>query len=352
MPARAGRAAAPPGLERHRRHERHGGSATPARQRQRPRSASALVAATGTVAGGMFLTTLPLSSIFTDWTWLTVSILCALPYLAVVCALRYRAVPRWWHSLLGLAASVLMLLWVFVPQHLYYGVLPTSASGRDIGDLVDHARQIMQAEHAPLASSPAAAAAGGVRPGGVALPDRRAGRAAPAAAAGRGAAAGGAGGGLGDLGPIGQPGLVRRGGGRLPADPARRHPAAGRRLGPVGGRLGRPARWWPADGGHRHHRGADRAAAAARGADQPAGPGRPPQRHRQRLRQRQRSGGAEQPGLAAWFAAAANRDHGLPGARLDRRHAVLRPDVRRRRVHRQRLAAVRRSLRRRQPDHR
>jgi transglutaminase-like putative cysteine protease len=129
-----------------------GGSATSARQR--PRSASALVAATGTVAGGMFLTTLPLSSIFTDGTWLTVSILCSLPYLAVVCTLRYRAVPRWWHSLLGLAASVLMLLWVFVPQHLYYGVLPTSASGRDIGDLVDQARQIMQAEHAPLASSP------------------------------------------------------------------------------------------------------------------------------------------------------------------------------------------------------
>jgi transglutaminase-like putative cysteine protease len=131
-----------------------GGRSTPAPQRQRPRSASALVAATGTVAGGMLLTTLPLSSIFTDWTWLNVSILCSLPYLAVVCALRYRAVPRWWHSLLGLAASVLMLLWVFVPQHLYYGVLPTSASGRDIGDLVDHARQIMQAEHAPLASSP------------------------------------------------------------------------------------------------------------------------------------------------------------------------------------------------------
>ena len=39
-------------------------------------------AATGTVAGGMLLTTLPLRSIFTDWTWLLVSIGCALPYLA------------------------------------------------------------------------------------------------------------------------------------------------------------------------------------------------------------------------------------------------------------------------------
>ncbi|MFL6161213.1 MAG: transglutaminaseTgpA domain-containing protein [Jatrophihabitantaceae bacterium] len=112
------------------------------------------MAATATVAGGMFLTTLPLSSIFTDWSWLTVSIGCGLPYLLVVGALRYRGVARWWQSVLGLAASVLMLLWVFVPRHLYYGVLPTSASGRDLGDLIDHARQIMQAEHAPLASSP------------------------------------------------------------------------------------------------------------------------------------------------------------------------------------------------------
>ena len=117
------------------------------------RSASALVAVTLTVAGGMFLTTLPLQSIFTDAQWLTVSILCALPYLVLVCALRRSGVARWWHSLAGLLASALMLLWVFVPRHLYYGVLPTSATGRDIGNLIDQARQIMQSQHAPLASS-------------------------------------------------------------------------------------------------------------------------------------------------------------------------------------------------------
>jgi transglutaminase-like putative cysteine protease len=129
-----------------------GGSGKP--QRNRARSGPALVAATGTVAGGMFLTTLPLKSIFTDWSWLTVSVLCALPYLVLVCALRHSGASRWWHSLVGLAGSVLMLLWVFVPQHLYYGVLPTSATGRDIGDLIDRAGQIMQNEHAPLGSSP------------------------------------------------------------------------------------------------------------------------------------------------------------------------------------------------------
>jgi transglutaminase-like putative cysteine protease len=123
-------------------------------QRGRARSGPALVAATSTVAGGMFLTTLPLKSIFTDFHWLTVSVFCALPYLVLVCALRNTGVTRWWHSLVGLAASVLMLLWVFVPRHLYFGVLPTSATGRDIGDLIDQARQIMQEQHAPLASSP------------------------------------------------------------------------------------------------------------------------------------------------------------------------------------------------------
>jgi transglutaminase-like putative cysteine protease len=130
-----------------------GSGGSSAQRRGRPRSTSALVAATGTVAGGMFLTTLPLKSIFTDWHWLTVSIFCSLPYLIVVCALRYRGAPRWWHSLIGLAASVLLLLWVFVPQHLYYGVLPTSATGQDLGNLIDQARQIMQSEHAPLVAS-------------------------------------------------------------------------------------------------------------------------------------------------------------------------------------------------------
>jgi len=122
--------------------------------RGRARSASALTAVTCTVAGGMLLTTLPLQSIFTDWHWLTTGVLCGLPYLLLVAGLRRSGHTRWWHSLLGLAASVLMMLWVFVPQHLYYGVLPTRATGRDIGDLIDQARQIMQTQHAPLASSP------------------------------------------------------------------------------------------------------------------------------------------------------------------------------------------------------
>lgn len=120
----------------------------------RPRSNPALVAATGTVAGGMLLTTLPLSSIFTDWKWLWVSIGCALPYLAVVGAFRYRGSASWWHSVLGLVLSAFMLLWVFVPQHLLFGVLPTTRSATDISHLLDQAHQIMQGEHAPLASSP------------------------------------------------------------------------------------------------------------------------------------------------------------------------------------------------------
>lgn len=114
-----------------------------------------LAAATGTVAGGMFLTTLPLSSIFTDWSWLTVSIGCALPYLVIVAALRYRGRARWWQSAIGLLASVLMLLWVFVPQHLAFGVLPTPAAAHDVSSLISQARESMRSEHAPLPSTEA-----------------------------------------------------------------------------------------------------------------------------------------------------------------------------------------------------
>lgn len=112
-----------------------------------------VAAATGTVAAGVLLTTLPLRSVFTDWSWLLVSVGCALPYLAVVALLRLRSAARWWHSLAGLVASVLMVLWVFVPQHLSFGVLPTPSSISDIGDLIRSANRSMQDEHAPLAST-------------------------------------------------------------------------------------------------------------------------------------------------------------------------------------------------------
>jgi hypothetical protein len=108
---------------------------------------------TGTVAAGVLLTLLPLRSIFTDWSWLTAGIGCALPYLAVVLLLRTHGAPRWWHSVLGLLAAVLVTLWVFVPQHLGYGVLPTPSSIGDVGQLIDGARTALRDEHAPLAST-------------------------------------------------------------------------------------------------------------------------------------------------------------------------------------------------------
>ena len=114
-----------------------------------------LLIATGAVAAGVLLTTLPLRSIFTDWGWFTVSVGCALPYLVIVALLRLRNQTRWWHTGLGLLASVLTLFWVFVPTHLLAGVLPTSASLSDVGDLLTQAHHSMQAEHAPLASTAA-----------------------------------------------------------------------------------------------------------------------------------------------------------------------------------------------------
>lgn len=114
-----------------------------------------VAAATGTVAAGVLLTTLPLRSVFTDWAWLMVSVGCVLPYLAVVALFRLRSTPRWWHSLVGLLASVLMVLWVFVPQHLWMGVLPTPSSVSDISDLIAAAGTSIQQENAPLASTAA-----------------------------------------------------------------------------------------------------------------------------------------------------------------------------------------------------
>jgi transglutaminase-like putative cysteine protease len=128
----------------------HGGPA-PAKTTAGPDPVVA--AATGTVAAGVLLTTLPLRSVFTDWAWLMVSVGCVLPYLAVVALFRLRSAPRGWHSLVGLLASVLMVLWVFVPQHLWMGVLPTPSSLSDIGDLVAAANTSIQREHAPLAST-------------------------------------------------------------------------------------------------------------------------------------------------------------------------------------------------------
>ncbi len=122
--------------------------------RRRPSAVDrVLPVATATVAAGVILTTLPLRSVFTDWGWLTTSVACCLPYWLIVALLRSRTAPHWWHSLAGLAGSMLMLLWVFVPQHLGYGVLPNPKALRDVGELIQSARTQMNAEHAPLAST-------------------------------------------------------------------------------------------------------------------------------------------------------------------------------------------------------
>jgi transglutaminase-like putative cysteine protease len=123
--------------------------------RRKPDDGHVLAAATATIAGGVWLTMLPMHSVFTDWAWFTTSIGCSLPYLAVVIGLRWQRAPRWWHVVLGLAASILALAWVFLPQHLFLGVLPTWASLGDLRALLSQAHETMQSDHAPLHSTPA-----------------------------------------------------------------------------------------------------------------------------------------------------------------------------------------------------
>jgi len=108
--------------------------------------------ATLAVAGGTALTLLPLHSVFTDSTWYVTGIGCALPYWISVALLR-RGGTASWHSLVGLLASGLMLMWVFVPQHLGHGVLPTPTSFVDLGRLFDAAGEQIRDEHAPVQST-------------------------------------------------------------------------------------------------------------------------------------------------------------------------------------------------------
>jgi hypothetical protein len=115
--------------------------------------AELLRAATVAVGAGVLLTMLPMKSVYTDWTWFGTCILCVAPYLAVVIAFRWRGQSEWWAPMLGLLASVLMLTWVFVPDHLLLGVLPTRASIDDIGLLLNSAHDTMQNDHAPVAST-------------------------------------------------------------------------------------------------------------------------------------------------------------------------------------------------------
>jgi hypothetical protein len=114
-----------------------------------------LTVASLTVAGGVLLTMLPLRSVFTDWTWLLASVGCALPYIGIVSWARIRGKVRVWPVVLGLLSSFLLLTWVFVPEHLLLGVIPTPSSLPDVGSLLHDAHESMQAEHAPVASTPA-----------------------------------------------------------------------------------------------------------------------------------------------------------------------------------------------------
>lgn len=109
--------------------------------------------ATGTVAVGVLATMLPLRSIFTDWTWFTTGTFCAAPFWLILAALRLRLAPRWWHSLIGMLGSLLTLLWVFAPQHLGAGVLPTPAAATQLYGLFGDAIHALNTEHAPLVST-------------------------------------------------------------------------------------------------------------------------------------------------------------------------------------------------------
>lgn len=107
---------------------------------------------TGMVAAGASLTMLPLHGVFTDLIWFLTGLWCALPYWLVVALLRRRGNLAW-APFPGMAASALAVLWVFVPTHLGFGVLPNRASMHDLAQLLQAAGVSVRTEHAPLMSN-------------------------------------------------------------------------------------------------------------------------------------------------------------------------------------------------------
>ena len=122
--------------------------------RPHARDGEVLVVATLMVAAGVLLTMFPMRSVFTDWAWASSCVACALPYVGVVAAFRWRGTVHSGPVVLGLLAAVLVTCWVFVPQHLLLGVLPTGGSWGDVRALLTSAHDSMKNDHAPLPSTP------------------------------------------------------------------------------------------------------------------------------------------------------------------------------------------------------
>lgn len=96
------------------------------------------------------LACLPLCSLFTDQLWLGDAWLTMAVVLGPAAALRVAGPARVWHTWLGVALGVGWLTARFVHQHAVGGVLPTTRTWDDAGELFHQLGQLTSSSQAPV----------------------------------------------------------------------------------------------------------------------------------------------------------------------------------------------------------
>ena len=99
------------------------------------------------------LACLPLCSLFTDQLWLGDAWLTMAVVLGPAAALRVHGPARVWHTWLGVAVGVCWLTAHFAHRHALWGVLPTTRTWDDAGQLFHQLGQLTSTSQAPIQPS-------------------------------------------------------------------------------------------------------------------------------------------------------------------------------------------------------
>lgn len=99
------------------------------------------------------LACLPLCSLFTDQLWLGDAWLTMAVVLGPAAALRMHGPARVWHTWLGVAVGVCWLTAHFAHRHALWGVLPTTRTWDDAGQLFHQLGQLTSTSQAPIQPS-------------------------------------------------------------------------------------------------------------------------------------------------------------------------------------------------------
>ncbi len=104
---------------------------------------------------GTALGVLPLKALFTDWGWLVDVWLAMAILILPAAAFRIRQRAAAWHLWPGMVLAALFLTARFLPDHAYFGLVPSYATGSDLNQLAQSLRTAMSDQAAPIHSFPA-----------------------------------------------------------------------------------------------------------------------------------------------------------------------------------------------------